>query len=109
MENTNELKYAMDLKNFYWNIMISPRYRELVDMLETYLNLHDTYQALCRENYISKARETFDKVLELEFDIVDFIEENINLEKYELDRYNEDLYTKHALALLLINMYNDDI
>lgn len=101
--------YTMDLKNFYWNIMISPKCRELVSMLEAYSDLQSYYSTLYSKEYRSKALEIFGKMLDIEYDIIEFIEKNIDLEHYGLEHYNKGIFGKHSLALVLIQMYEADI
>lgn len=102
-------KYPMNLKNFYWNIMITPKYTELVSLIEAYFDLRTEYLELNRKECFSRAQKVYEKMNETVWDMVTFIEENINLEQYELKHFDTDVIARNALALALTSMYNDDI
>lgn len=108
MENTNELKYTMDMMNFYRNIMISPKCIELVDMLEAYSELYnsmDYSDIRLSETDELKANEIYD----IECNMVDFILNNINLQYYGLGHYDDGEDAIHSLVFMLCSMYEDDI
>lgn len=110
MENTNELKYSMDLKNFYRNIMISPKCIELVAMLEVYSELYASldYSNLDWVNIPDGIKILVYKVYDGISEMVEFIEKKYYIPR-ELRCYDDDYYARRSLVHMLINMYNDDI
>lgn len=102
--------YPMNLKNLYWNIMISPKCSELVSMFERYSNLRDEYLTFNRKEYFVAGQKVYEKMNVIVWDISDFLEENINLEQYGLEHFDEGgLYSRLTLALTLLKMYKEDI
>lgn len=110
MENTNEMKYSMELKNFYWNIMISPKCRELVSLIEAYSNQIATCEPLSDKYYdfTEEEKVMLTDLFKAKYKVAKFIEKNIDLKRYSLERYN-DYNNRLNLAFELMSMYNDDI
>lgn len=110
MTNTNELEYEMDLKNFYCNIMISPKCRKLVDLIEAYSNQMATCKPLSGKYYdfTEKEKVMLTDLFKAKYKVAKFIEKNIDLKRYNLERYN-DYNNRLNLAFKLMSMYNDDI
>lgn len=103
------MNYSNELKNFYWDIMISPKCIPLQDMLAVHHSFGAIRRHLNSQERFSEGYKVCEKMTEVAYNMADFIEENIDLEKYGLGLYDENLYSRHCLALALISMYNDDI
>lgn len=100
-------KYSRNLKIFYWSIMTSPEYHELVAMFEAYFNLYAVGELMYEKGEYQTYDKLFDIRHEIKINMANFIEKNINLAEYGLERRNNP-FSRGILVLTLLRMYKNN-